>query len=92
MLPVLVTGSDRRATDRESVALVRPAQPIVCPAAIREAANGEVFTIDVQGEQHGSGPTVSGVVDARKCMPATVAAIPIAHHASSIGGSRPSRP
>src|SRR5262245_10650364 len=47
---------------RESVALVGPAQPVVGGAAVFTLADGELFAIDVEGEQHRFGPSRSSGV------------------------------
>lgn len=46
----------------ESVALVRPAQPVVGGAAVSSSANGELFAIDIGGEQHRPGPSAGSAV------------------------------
>src|SRR5437762_9711283 len=45
-----------------TVALVRPAQPVVGGAAVSSSANGEPFAIDVEGDQHRPGPSLCSAV------------------------------
>jgi hypothetical protein len=62
VLPVLLHRPIRCSARRESVALVRPAQPVVVGAALSSSANGEPFAIDVEGEQHRPGPSLCSAV------------------------------
>src|SRR6185437_5340274 len=61
-LPVLLHRPIRCPARPESVALVRPAQPVVGGAAVSSSANGEPFAIDVEGEQHRRGPSLCSAV------------------------------
>jgi hypothetical protein len=61
-LPVLLDRPIRSPARPESVALVRSAQPVVCGTPISILANGEPFAIDLEGEQHRSGPSLSSAV------------------------------
>src|ERR1700756_3307989 len=64
-LPVLLDRPIRCSARPESVALVRPAQPVVGGAAVSSWANGEPFAIDVEGEQHRPGPSLCPAVHSR---------------------------
>src|SRR5690242_11781574 len=61
-LPVLLHRPIRYPARPESVAIVRPAQPVVGGAAVSGSANGEPFAIDVEGEQHRPGPSLCSAV------------------------------
>ena len=61
-LPVLLQRPIRCPARPESVALVRPAQPVVGGAAVSCSADGEPFAIDVEGEQHRPGPSPCSAV------------------------------
>src|SRR5215813_2293224 len=63
-LPVLLHRPIRCPARPESVALVRPAQPVVVGAGLSPCslANGEPFAIDVEGEQHRPGPSLCSAV------------------------------
>jgi hypothetical protein len=61
-LPVLLHRPIRCPTRPESVALVRPAQPVIGGAAVSSPANGKPFAIDVEGEQHRPGPSLCSAV------------------------------
>src|SRR5215469_4578585 len=61
-LPVLLLRPIRCPARPESVALIRPAQPVVGGAPVSGSANGEPFTIDVEGEQHRPGPALCSAV------------------------------
>src|SRR5215471_16209774 len=61
-LPVLLHRPIRCPARPESVALVRPTQPVVGGTAVTSSANGEPFAIDVEGEQHRPGPCLCSVV------------------------------
>src|SRR5450755_2109441 len=60
--PVLLHRPIRRPARSESVALVRPAQPVVGGTAASSSANREPFAIDVEGEQHRPGPSLCSAV------------------------------
>ena len=61
-LPVLLHLPIRWPARSESVALVRPAQPVVGGTAVSSPADGEPFAIDVEGEQHRPGPSLCSAV------------------------------
>src|SRR6185437_1424028 len=61
-LPVLLHRPIRCPARPESVALVRPAQPVVGGAAVSSSADGEPFAIDVEGEQHRPRPSLCSAV------------------------------
>src|SRR6516165_3987838 len=61
-LLVLLHRPIRCPARRESVALVRPAQPVVGGAAVSSLANGEPFAIHVEGEQHRARPSLCSAV------------------------------
>jgi hypothetical protein len=48
--------------DVKSVALVRPAQPVVGGATVSSSADGEPFATDGEGEQYRPGPSLCSVV------------------------------
>src|SRR6516164_2092401 len=60
--PVLLHRLVRCPARRESVALVRPAQPVVGGAAVSSSANGEPFAIDIEGKQHRPGHSLCSAV------------------------------
>src|SRR5215470_14766074 len=62
VLPVFVHRPIRCPARPESVALVRPAQPVVGGAAVSLSAKGEPFAIDVDGEQYRPGPSPCSAV------------------------------
>src|SRR6185437_6794610 len=64
-LPVLLHRPIRCPARPESVALVRPAQPVVAGAAVSSSTDGEPFAIDVEGEQHRPGPSLGSAVHSR---------------------------
>jgi integrase len=61
-LPVLLYRSIRCPARRESVALVRSAQPVVGGTAVSNSANDEPLAIDVESEQDGPGPSLCSPV------------------------------
>src|SRR5262249_43188979 len=63
-LPVLLHRPIRCPARPESVALVRPAQPVVVGAGLSPCslANGEPYAIDVEGDQHRPGPSLCSAV------------------------------
>src|SRR5689334_9380536 len=61
-LPVLLDRPVRWPARPESVALVRPAQPVVGGAPVSSSANGELFAINVEGEQHRPGASLCSAV------------------------------
>lgn len=88
---MLVRRPVRWGARPEPVALVRPAQPVVCRAAVGSPANGEQLTIDLDREQHGSRPAFSAVVHGRNGEPVAVATIVVPVHRARIDGCRRSR-
>src|SRR5580700_4930273 len=61
-VPVFLNRPVRCPARPESVALVRPAQPVVGGAAVSSPANGEPFAIDVEGEQYRPGTSLCSAV------------------------------
>jgi len=62
VLPVFLHRPVRCHARAESVALVRPAQPVVGGAAVSRPANGEPFALDIEGEQHRPGTSLCSAV------------------------------
>ena len=61
--------------DPESVALVRPAQPVVIDAVFSMSANGEPFAINVESEQHRPGPSLHSAHESQHPRPSALTSI-----------------
>ena len=62
MLLVLLRRPIRCPARCESVALVRPAQPVVGGATVSKFPNGEPLAVDVESEQHRPRPSLCSAV------------------------------